>query len=50
MFPPVVLIGVPAFLIGLNVNLNIAFCAVAIDGLPSKNGPVIYAGIPFVEI
>jgi hypothetical protein len=49
MFPPFVGVGVPVFCAGTKGNLKIAFCAVAKEGLPSKNGPVIYAGIPLVE-
>ena len=50
IFPAVVLVNVPVFLTGLSGNLNIAFWLVVNDGLPSKNGPVLYAGIPFFLI
>lgn len=43
-------VNVPVFGVGVKGNLKIAFWFDASDGLPSKKGPVMYAGIPLVFI
>ena len=50
IFPGVVAAGVPVLGVGFSGNLKTAFCAVAMEGFPSRNGPVIYVGIPLVLI